>query len=105
MELKPRDGGQVMLAPWPFYVDLLPVGVLHRRLPTAVFASEEEFRWAFFATPLQVLHSSWCAGPPRLAMPTRRRRITSSRGGRVQKIKGQEIPHLQQLVIRRGCAR
>ena len=55
MDFKPLDAGEVMLAPWPFNIDRLPVGIVHRQLPTAIFAGEKEFRRAFFEAPLQVM--------------------------------------------------
>jgi hypothetical protein len=55
MDLQPRDGGKVMVTPWPFKVDRLPIGIVHRHLPSASFASEDEFRRAFFEAPLGIL--------------------------------------------------
>ncbi|MGZ5024755.1 MAG: DUF3891 family protein, partial [Chthoniobacterales bacterium] len=55
MDLKPLEARQVLVTPWPFNVDRLPVGVVHRLLPTGLFADEAEFRRAFFQAPLSVM--------------------------------------------------
>ncbi len=50
----PLGGGDIKLDPFPFDQHPLTLGYVYKRLPTHVFASEAEFRLAWFAAAPQV---------------------------------------------------
>jgi hypothetical protein len=54
--LKVISAHEVAIDPYPFDVPALPVDVIHRRLPRTRFASEAEFRAAYYQAPFEIQH-------------------------------------------------
>jgi hypothetical protein len=54
MTMRPLGGGQISLDPYPFDVASLPIGLVHRRLPTSTFPSKAAFQEAYYKAPPQV---------------------------------------------------
>ena len=55
IDLKPLGVGRVSIEPYPFDVPTLPFAIVHRHLPRATFADEQEFRRMYFAAPLETM--------------------------------------------------
>lgn len=55
LTLTPRGDGRIAIAPFPFDIQPLEVGVVCRRLPRREFASLEAFRAAYFGARPEVL--------------------------------------------------